>query len=77
MSVGERRQEPRLGAHVHRHPLEGERCRLRRLRKDFENTEWNMVGGVDEANNLLCKKINVVAGSRMGKNKTGKDGKAM
>ncbi len=68
MSVGEKRQELRIGAHVHR---------LGRLQKDLENTEWNMVGGVDETNNLLCKKINVVAGSRMGKHKTGKDGKAM
>ncbi|RUM30946.1 MAG: hypothetical protein DSY42_03575 [Aquifex sp.] len=41
-------------------------------KKDLENTEWNMVSGVDEANDMLSKRVNEVAESRIGKTKQGK-----
>ncbi len=44
-------------------------------KKDQEITEWNMMGGVDEANDRLCERINEVAENRIGKTKQGKKGK--
>ncbi len=36
-----------------------------------------MVGGKDEANDLLCKRVNKVAENRIGKTNQGKRGKVM